>query len=411
MAAGVLDHVSLAYQLFWNKRREVAGVRLHISPHDDSGFETSHLISALLAAWPETAPPLLLASSHAGFLAELLTLMPGTLGQLEISNALLAHTHIAPALAPAQRRGLKLIWRCEPGERLPHDQSATFHQQLISPSAEEALAGLRAESRQRTQTEPTPRHVLQSPLQPGQRYTDIASRALAEHCLDQQQVSSLLGWPNEDVLYDYRSEGIQPDDDTMRRLLRTIDADTSMDEIEQQLGRDPLLSFRYLRFANSAGLGLHHAIESLRQGLMVLGLARTRFWLQEQLVHACDDINLKPVRTSMVLRAQLMAQMLHTGEELALKRELYLCGLLSQIDQLVPDSLAHTLKSIPLPERVKNAILGLGGPYQPYLEMACALEAAQADAARAVCDRHGLDREIINQAVLCTLAQAATKAV
>jgi len=406
MAAGVLNHVSLAYQLFWNKQREVAGVRLHISPHDNCGFETSHLISALLAAWPETAPPLLLASNHTGFLAELLSQMPGALGQLEISSTLLAHPHIEPALALAKRRGLQLIWHGEPGERLQHAQSAYFHQHIISPSAEEALAGLRAESRQRTQTAHTYKHSLQSPVQAGQRYANIASRALAEHCLDQQQASALLGWPGEDVLHNYRSEGIAPDDDSMRQLLGTIDADASMDDIEQQLGRDPLLSFRYLRFANSAGLGLHHAIESLRQGLMVLGLARTRSWLQEQRVHACADVNLKPVRTSMVLRAQLMAQMLHTGEELALKRELYLCGLLSQIDLLVPDSLAHTLKSIPLPERVKNAILGLGGPYLPYLEMACALEAEQAQAARSVGDRYDLDREIINQAILNTLAQA-----
>jgi hypothetical protein len=405
MAAGVLHDVSFAYQLFWNAKRQVAGVRLHIRPHSASAFEAEHLLSTLSAAWPSTAPPLLLASSDAPLLSALLKHLPAHLAQLELSQAMLERPDIAEQLASAQRRGLQLVWRGEPGERLQPIQTAYFARQIHYLSPEEALTGLRAGLQQRKTTAQTETRPIFSPVLANQFYAGVASRALLEHCLDQQNVSALLGWPAEDVLHGYRLGNLYPAHDNINRLLRAIEADTSMDDIERCLGLDPLLSFLYLRFANSASLGLQHDIASLRQGLMVLGLGRTRSWLIEQRLHNTHDLNLRPIHSSMVLRAQLMAQMLHTGEELALKRELYLCGLLSQIDLLVSDSLAHALKSIPLPERIKNAILGLGGPYQAFLEMACAMESEQASLAHTVCDRYELDQEAINQALLNTLAK------
>lgn len=403
MVAGVLQQVSLAYQLFWNRQREVAGVRLHIRPDADSVFATGQLIAELQSVWSATAPPLLLACDHTGLLSELLALMPVSLGQLEITSAQLAQPAVAAALSSARQRGVLLVWRGEPGEHLLVAQNRQFHRLILSPSAEEALAALHAQSRQR---QPSAQYAVPSPLQSGQCFTDIASRALVEHCLDQQQASAVLGWPGEDVVHDHRATGVQPDADAIRHLLQILDADASMDAIEQQLGADPLLCFRFLRFANSAGLGLQHTVESLRQGLMVLGLERTRNWLQEQMAHANHDINLKPVRNAMRLRARLMAQMLHAGEELTLRRELYLCGLLSQLDLLFPESLAHALKGIALPERVKSAILGFGGPYQPYLDMARALDAEYAESAYSTCVRHDLNRQTINQALLHTLTHS-----
>lgn len=142
--------------------------------------------------------------------------------------------------------------------------------------------------------------------------------------------AALLTWPLEDVLHANRQSRIQPDRLTMTRLIEAIDADVPMDIIERGLSEEPILTYRFLRYTNSAGSGLDRDIDSLRQGLMVLGLGRVKTWLLEQMPRASSERNLKPVRISMVLRAQLMASMLDTAEGDALKRELYLCGLLSE---------------------------------------------------------------------------------
>jgi c-di-GMP-related signal transduction protein len=136
----------------------------------------------------------------------------------------------------------------------------------------------------------------------------------------------------------------------------------------------------------------------------VLGLSRVKSWLLEQMPHAASDLNLQPVRTAMVLRAQFMAELLDAGEGEALKRELYLCGLLSQIDLLLGEPMPSALHAIPLPERVNAAILGQSGPYWPYLEIATALETPHTASTRALCTKNGFDEDDVNRALLRMLA-------
>jgi c-di-GMP-related signal transduction protein len=96
--------------------------------------------------------------------------------------------------------------------------------------------------------------------------------------------------------------------------------------------------------------------------------------------------------------------LLNAGEGEALKRELYLCGLLSQIDLLLGEPMPSALHAIPLPERVTSAIVGQSGPYWPYLEIATALETPHTVTTRALCATHGFDEEDVNRALLRTLA-------
>jgi c-di-GMP-related signal transduction protein len=105
----------------------------------------------------------------------------------------------------------------------------------------------------------------------------------------------------------------------------------------------------------------------------------------------------------MVLRARIMAELLDAGEGDALKRELYLCGLLSQIDLLLAEPLVSAFKGIPLPARVTAALLGRDGPYWPYLELATALESTSGQSPRTLCQHFELDAEDVNFALLRSL--------
>jgi c-di-GMP-related signal transduction protein len=275
---------------------------------------------------------------------------------------------------------------------------------LQSLGVDETLLALRSTLRNKQGKTHPAGFSIASPVQAGKIYADIASRPLAEHCLDEQAANALLDWPTEDVLHAYRQSGIQPDQQAMRDLLKAIDSDASMDDIEYWLGQDPVLVYRFLRYANSAALGLSREIDALRQGLMVLGLSHTKKWLLDLFPHAAHDLNLQPVRKRMVLRAQFMADLLDAGESVALRRELYLSGLLCQIDQLVAEPLAGVLSSIPLPCRVKDAIAGKTGPYWPILEVAMAIESPQLDITFERCQQHSFDLEEVNLVLLRTLA-------
>jgi len=402
MAGGALHDVTLGYQLLWNAAREVAGVQLVLEPHGDDTPDVAYLLKTLAALWDTHAVPLILSTNSSTLLAGLLDQTPPALARLAVTDTLLQNPVITPRVHQARQRGLALLWRGEPGAHPRPAYAACFIQTLLSLSTEEALLCLRVCRHRQDGGRPTP--GLVSPVRAGQIYEGLASRALAQHGLDEQNAAALLGWPAEDVLHNYGASRIQPGQPVIRQLIRAIHADAGMDEMAQLLGQDPMLAYRFLRYMNSAGLGLNRDITSLHHGLMVLGLSRLKAWLLEQLPHASTDLNLQPIRAMMVLRAQCMAELLEAGESEALKRELYLCGLLSQMDGLLGEPLASALHALALPERVTAALLDHRGPYWPYLEMAEALETPNTTHTRAVCATHGFEAAAVNLALLRTLA-------
>lgn len=404
MPAGVLNDALLAYQLLWNAQRQVAGVLLTLDAAPGHTLQLPALLNTLGQHWGPPSPVLLLCTPSAVLLAELLDATPTALAQVVVDATLLDDPALASRVQRAAQRGLKLVWRSNPaGAHLMPAFAAYFSQSVLDLSVDQTLLALRVTLRGKPGKNPAG-FSSPSPVQAGKIYQDIASRTLAEHCLDEQAAAALLDWPAEDVLHGYRQSGVQPSQRVMRDLLKAIDGDASMDDIEYGLGQDPVLAYRFLRYANSAALGLSREIDALRQGLMVLGLSHTKKWLLDLLAHAAPDLNLQPVRQSMVLRASFMAALLDAGESEALRRELYLCGLLCQIDQLVAEPLASVLGSIPLPSRVKDAIAAQTGPYWPFLEVAMASESPQLELAFERCEQHGFDLEEVNLVLLRTLA-------
>lgn len=406
MSHTVLNNVALGYQLLWNRLRQLSGVQLFVGSSSANPVDAPHLLSAIDEVWSEQAPVLLLSVQSLRLLSDLLECAPASSAWLEVNELQLRDPGFAERVQLAHQRGLKLIWRGEPGQRPSAELAPCFLRQIVNLSAAEALAGLRVSLRKHNAGETLPGERLSSPVQAGHIYEALASRALAEHCLDEQGAWGLAGWPVEDVLHGYRHQRIQPGQQAIVRLIEAIDTDDSIEQIEHILSEAPILSYRFLRYTNSAALGLRSPIESLRHGLMVLGLSQLRAWLLEQLPHANSDLNVQPVCAAMVLRAHLMEHLLDAGDGDDLRRDIYLCGLLSQIDLLLGEPLAPALARVPLSEHSTAAILSQCGPYLPYLELATALESPHTQTTRSLCEAHQMDLEAVNRSVLRTLSQA-----
>jgi c-di-GMP phosphodiesterase len=403
MTAGVLQDVTLDYQLLWNAQRHVAGVRINLAVLPYHHIDPVHLLAALLSAWHPKAPELILSHLELPLLTELLKLDLGPQIRLAIPAEHLSDVTLAQQIALARHRGVQMAWEGQPGQTPLPAQAVNFSEHIISLSPEQALQALRVSLHQQHGNEPTAR--LGSPVHAHQIVDRVPSQVLARHCLDRQGARAVIGWPMEDALYAYRQARIQPSLSTLRGLLQAIEADASMDQVEHQLGQDPVLAYRFLRYVNSAGLGFDRAIDSLRQGLVVLGLSRTASWLGELAPVASQYLDLEPVRLSLVLRGRFMGQLLDAGESDALRRELSLCGLLSHIDWLTGESMANTLRALPLPTRVTEALLSQEGPYWPFLAIASALENPYPTPPHALCAQHSFDIEEVNLTLLRCLAE------
>lgn len=401
MVPSTLAQLILGYQLVWNRHREVAAVQLFLSPRGDDPVDGAHFLRTASQTWSEQCPDLLLTPLRADLLIDLLDHAQPRDPQLVVQHDLVDNDPaVASAVHRACARGLHLFWRGAPGVRPDPALSPCFTRSIVRLTASETVMGARAALRQTM-----PSDSDRSPVPADQIIEAVPSRLMANHCLDQQAVWGLAGWPNDDVLLSHQRQPIQPSRTAIQRLIRQVDADAALDLLEHSLADEPLLAYRFLRFTNSAALGLRSGVDSLRHGLMLLGLSRFKAWLAEQLAPAVDEPDMEPVRLGMVMRARLMESLLDAGDEDTLRREVFLTGMLSQVDGLLDEPLREALQRLPLSDRVSGAILGNSGPYAPFLELATALEVAGMHTVPDLCATYELDLGDVNRTLLRVLAQ------
>jgi hypothetical protein len=404
MAHSVLGSVTLGYEAIWNQKRACAGVRLFVEAASASSVDGQHLLDAIAALWSDSAPPLLLCVRSPTLLGSLLE-HPAARGiWIEVPDHFMADALFAGRVRKAQQRGVAMVWSGDPGQAMDGSLAPLFHKTLRALTPHEALAALRVSLRQTQDSGMSGDQGLRSPVVKGSLYQGLASQALLEHALDRQSVWGVVGWPLEEILHGYRFKQIQPSRQLLRALVRAIEADESLEALEHRMGDEPLLTYRFLRYANSAHLGARREVTSVRQGLMVMGYTKLRGWLMEQIPHASSDPNLDPIRWSMVLRARIMERLADAGIEDDLRREVFLCGVLSQVDLLLGESLGAALHRLPLPGRIASAVLGQTGPYAPWLEVATALESGNTRMIHDVCKAHKMPQDEVNRALLRTLA-------
>ncbi len=401
MTPSTLGQLILGYQLVWNRLRQVAAVQLFLEPLGADPVEGAHFLRTASEMWPEHCPDLLLTPQTPGLLIDLLEHGQSEGPQLVVQHDLIvSDPAIAAAVRRAHARGLPLIWRGAPGQRPDTTIAACFIRTMLGVTAAEAIVGARASLR------PAPAGATnQSPAPPDQIIEAVPSRLMANHCLDQQGAWGVAGWPTDDVLLSHQRQPIQASHKAITHLIQQTDADAALDLLEHTLADEPLLAYRFLRYTNSAALGLRSGVESLRHGLMLLGLSRFKVWLMDQMPLAGDEPDMNPVRLCMVMRARLMENLLDAGDEDSLRREVFLTGMLSQIDGLLGEPLRDALQRLPLSDRVNGAILGHSGPYAPFLELATALEYPNMTNVAALCATHELNLGEVNRTLLRVLAQ------
>ena len=388
--------MTLGYELVWNQKRHCCAVRLFVDSHNT--LDARHLVATLSELWPVSAPILLLQARDPSLLAGLLEHAPVRSLWLEVRDTQLSNPALVANARKALSRGLTVVWSGEPGQAPPASLANAFQKCLRSLTPHQALAALRVSQQKQA------RNSALSPVVASNIYEGLASPVLLEHALDHQGAWGVAGWPMEEVLHGYRLKQMQPSRQQLRAVVAAIEADKSLDVLEHRLGEEPLLAYRFLRYANSAHLGARCEVTTLRQGLMLMGYSKLRNWLMEQVPQASNDPNLNPIRSAMVLRARVMERLAQAGVEDELRSEVFLCGIFSQLDILLGEPLGGAIHRLPLPGRIASAVVGQTGPYATWLAVASALESSNTRMIREVCRAHKMPAGEVNRALLRTLA-------
>lgn len=386
----------MGYRPLWNAERQLAAVQLYL--HDDAQqpADVAHLLRILREMWAPTSPLLLLSPQSPALLHALLAhITPCAHWALEVRAAWLQEQpDLLARVATAAQRGVRLVWRGGM-DALPSAEEANYYAcSLLHLAPQDALVLMRAAPDQ-----PVPQRLA---LLEGQMYEDIHSQSVARRCLDHYHASAVAGWPQEDVLHRLRGAHLlHPSHAHVLRLMKAVDADQSLETFEAILSEDPLLSYRFMLYANSAAVGSRNPINSLRRAFVMLGYGPLKAWLANQLVHASHEKDLQPIRLSTVMRAQMTSHLLDAGVSQELRSEVYLCGLFARLHEVLDEDLETTLTRLPLSERIPDAAIRAEGPYAPSLQLAFAMEREDgAHTIREVCEMHDISLEHVNRTLL-----------
>ncbi|HPE79281.1 MAG TPA: HDOD domain-containing protein [Gammaproteobacteria bacterium] len=158
----------------------------------------------------------------------------------------------------------------------------------------------------------------------------------------------------------------------VRLLARLNDPDVPMQEVIDLVSRDPGLSFKVLRYVNSAGIGLRSKVESIQRAVVLMGLARIRAWAT---LFAMAGLGNRPLEILNVglLRANLCERLCRLCRS-GTPETAYTVGLLSVLDLMLSQPLAGLMDQLPLSDEVKRAIVAHEGGYGKLLEAAVTLE-------------------------------------
>ncbi len=190
------------------------------------------------------------------------------------------------------------------------------------------------------------------------------------------------------------------------RLLNLVRNGAEVSQIEAALKQDVALSFKLLRYINSAGFGLSCEIQSFRHAVTILGYQTLNKWLSMLLVTASKDPAAPALMQAAVVRGRLMELL---GAGFFAKAELdnlFITGAFSLLDALLGAPLADILELMRLPEAINDALLKGEGIYAPFLALARTVEGGDGAALARQVETLGLEPEACNRAVLSALGFA-----
>ena len=157
-------------------------------------------------------------------------------------------------------------------------------------------------------------------------------------------------------------------------LLSDLAQDRGTDVVTDAVRRDAALSYRLLRYANSAAIGLPRGVETVEDAIALLGRNELVRWLQVMLMGAAAGRQASAaVQEDALARGRLLEMLAHR-RGVDSPGVLFTVGLMSRLDALLQMPLAAALEPLRLSDDVHQALLKRQGPWAGYLALADALE-------------------------------------
>jgi EAL and modified HD-GYP domain-containing signal transduction protein len=417
----VLGHVALGHSPMVDRRRDVVATRLTLFPERPDALskpaEAAALIAALETVWPRPATtaagkpvrpldpvaggaqtpsverPVALNIAGEGLLQAVLALRPAGQFLIEVPAFMAADPAHTASLLALREAGSVLLVKGRPVQPLSPEVLACFSHSLVDAGEE-----------RRSDSGASPAAALRkvTTVQTGVRSAAAADQAF------QRGAVAVLGWSlDEPVLASGgKKRPVPADVSVVLDLIKGVEREEPASRLEAMLKREPTIAFRLLRYLNSPAFGLSVEVNSFGHAVMLLGHQRLKRWLALLLASSSNEPGAKVTMHAAVRRGLFMEELARAHNDPEMAGEMFICGIFSLLDRLLRAPVAQLLEGVPVPERVRLALLDEGGPYLPYLQLVQAVEQEAVFDIREASERLLLQPLEVNAALLKALASA-----
>jgi c-di-GMP-related signal transduction protein len=155
----------------------------------------------------------------------------------------------------------------------------------------------------------------------------------------------------------------------MRILKEITKPSVQFDKIEKILQKDVSLTYKLLRFVNSAFFGLKTTVQSIRHALTLLGETEVRKFLSFIVLSSIGTDKPQELIRITIIRARFCESI---ALELGFKSDLsnfFLMGMFSMVNAFLDRPMDEILVDLPLASPVKTALLGKPNHFRDVLEL------------------------------------------
>ncbi|RZG15233.1 HDOD domain-containing protein [Pseudoalteromonas sp. CO342X] len=172
-----------------------------------------------------------------------------------------------------------------------------------------------------------------------------------------------------------KTKALAPSELAMAELLyETSSVEPDLARITQVFERDVNLSYKLLRYANSAVFKRRAEISTIKQALVVLGSEELKRLISLLFASQLNTEKPKELLSLSLLRAHFMEAIATKANKVSDTGSTFLVGMMSLMDAILDDDMASLLTKLPLSQEIKSTLLKKPSAFGIYLDLAESME-------------------------------------
>jgi len=142
-------------------------------------------------------------------------------------------------------------------------------------------------------------------------------------------------------------------------ILKEIhEPEISFEKLDEVIRRDLSLSYKLLKYINSAHFGLSSEITSIHQALVMMGEEEFKKWVSLVVLGGLAADRPPEVVMQAMIRARFCEELASAAGRKDLRNQCFLAGMFSPLDVILGRPLQEIIENIPLAQPIKDCLLG-----------------------------------------------------